>query len=407
MGQPHQPTASWQLVLFIRSLGRSGGATANATAAATTPPAAHYVGSKACATVPRGRSTAAGTKTPMANVVRHADAVPSQSFPDLSTNPVFPFTTQRRRVRLRQHVEAALLHEGRRRLLPAAGAVGRRATRSGGRTSCRQRTDWWTPFYPPRQHAAADRPDVRRLPLGRLRHPDEAGRGVERRLRALPRAGQRRTSRSPTRDNIVNPARMDAVARQRHVHPVPLAGAAAARIRSRASTTTGRSATASGCNLADFWQLEDHTLGADRRSRTSPTARRTRTGCRGTTSAQSLMYRRGVTCFTCHDVHGTDNYAQLRQAGDHALPAIATARRRRTVRTRRRSRRTRITRPAAPAASASRVTCRRSRRSGARRHRPRAHLPVHPAGDDRSTTRCRIRARRATPTRRRRGRWRR
>ena len=25
------------------------------------------------------------------------------------------------------------------------------------------------------------------------------------------------------------------------------------------------------------------------------------------------MYRRGVTCATCHDVHGTGNYAQLRK----------------------------------------------------------------------------------------------
>jgi predicted CXXCH cytochrome family protein len=25
------------------------------------------------------------------------------------------------------------------------------------------------------------------------------------------------------------------------------------------------------------------------------------------------MYRRGVTCFDCHDTHGTENYAQLRK----------------------------------------------------------------------------------------------
>jgi predicted CXXCH cytochrome family protein len=32
----------------------------------------------------------------------------------------------------------------------------------------------------------------------------------------------------------------------------------------------------------------------------------------GNDFVQSLMYRRGVTCATCHDVHGTDNVAQLR-----------------------------------------------------------------------------------------------
>ena len=31
---------------------------------------------------------------------------------------------------------------------------------------------------------------------------------------------------------------------------------------------------------------------------------------------QSLMYRRGVTCTSCHDVHGTENYPQLRKPGD-------------------------------------------------------------------------------------------
>ena len=32
----------------------------------------------------------------------------------------------------------------------------------------------------------------------------------------------------------------------------------------------------------------------------------------GNDFVQSLMYNRGVTCFSCHDVHGTDNEAQLR-----------------------------------------------------------------------------------------------
>src|ERR1700746_2958808 len=33
----------------------------------------------------------------------------------------------------------------------------------------------------------------------------------------------------------------------------------------------------------------------------------------GNDFVQSVMYTRGVTCFDCHDVHGTGNYAQLRQ----------------------------------------------------------------------------------------------
>jgi len=33
----------------------------------------------------------------------------------------------------------------------------------------------------------------------------------------------------------------------------------------------------------------------------------------GNDFVQSVMYRRGITCFSCHDVHGTANYAQLRK----------------------------------------------------------------------------------------------
>ena len=33
----------------------------------------------------------------------------------------------------------------------------------------------------------------------------------------------------------------------------------------------------------------------------------------GNDFVQSVMYRRGITCFDCHDVHGTSNYAQLRK----------------------------------------------------------------------------------------------
>jgi predicted CXXCH cytochrome family protein len=33
----------------------------------------------------------------------------------------------------------------------------------------------------------------------------------------------------------------------------------------------------------------------------------------GNDFTQSVMYRRRVTCFDCHDVHGTDNDAQLRK----------------------------------------------------------------------------------------------
>jgi predicted CXXCH cytochrome family protein len=67
-----------------------------------------------------------------------------------------------------------------------------------------------------------------------------------------------------------------------------------------------------GLNLRDFWQLEEHTLGQSSFTHyPDGTAHKNR--MQGNDFVQSVMYRRGVTCFDCHDVHGTGNYAQLRK----------------------------------------------------------------------------------------------
>ena len=111
-----------------------------------------------------------------------------------------------------------------------------------------------------RQHEAADRAALRRLPLGELqrrrRRRSPSGTSAARSATA-PAAS---TSRSPSRANIVNPARLDYVQRQRHLHPVPLAGAAAEESDRRAVLRlAGR--LPSGRNLKDFWKLEEHKLG--------------------------------------------------------------------------------------------------------------------------------------------------
>ena len=82
----------------------------------------------------------------------------------------------------------------------------------------------------------------------------------------------------------------------------------------------------------------------------------------GNDFVQSVMYTRGVTCFSCHDVHGTDNNADLlKPANELCLechgpkspngPHTPTHRAAHASQGR-----------AAPATSASAATCRRSRR---------------------------------------------
>jgi predicted CXXCH cytochrome family protein len=70
-----------------------------------------------------------------------------------------------------------------------------------------------------------------------------------------------------------------------------------------------------GLHLQDFWQLEEHTLGETTFTHfPDGTAHKNR--MQGNDFVQSVMYRRGVTCFSCHDTHGTENYAQLRKPAD-------------------------------------------------------------------------------------------
>ena len=59
-----------------------------------------------------------------------------------------------------------------------------------------------------------------------------------------------------------------------------------------------------GGNLKDFWELEEHKLGETTFTHFADgTAHKNR--MQGNDFVQSVMYTRGVTCFSCHDVHGT------------------------------------------------------------------------------------------------------
>jgi predicted CXXCH cytochrome family protein len=65
-----------------------------------------------------------------------------------------------------------------------------------------------------------------------------------------------------------------------------------------------------GDDLKRYWKLEPHKLGETSFTHfPDGTAHKNR--MQGNDFASSVMYTRGITCFSCHDVHGTENNADL------------------------------------------------------------------------------------------------
>jgi len=67
--------------------------------------------------------------------------------------------------------------------------------------------------------------------------------------------------------------------------------------------------------LRDFWQLEEYKLGETTFTHFADGAAH-KNRMQGNDFVQSLMYTRGVTCFNCHDAHGTDNPGIVREKGN-------------------------------------------------------------------------------------------
>jgi predicted CXXCH cytochrome family protein len=115
--------------------------------------------------------------------------------------------------------------------------------------------------------------------------------------------------RRPSAQTIVNPAKLDFVHAndtciQCHSQGQPLANPIQGKYY---DWPVGFH---QGGDLRDFWKLEEHKLGETTFTHFADgTAHKNR--MQGNDFVQSVMYKRGVTCFSCHDVHGTANNADL------------------------------------------------------------------------------------------------
>src|SRR3984885_9394794 len=299
----------WQLVSFIRHLPEVAAMTPENAAAPVAPDHGRYVGSVACKGC-HEEVYARWSKTRMANVVRDPREHPEVIIPDLSKpDPLLTFTKD----------DVAFVYGSRWKQryfkkvgddyfpLPAQWDVAHKIWR---RYFVANGSDWWAPLYP--------RDNFQR-PTGPLCdgchsvNDDIAKKTVTEWNVGCERChgpGSAHIAK-PVRETVVNPARLDYVPAsdpriqcppQRQPLKNPING----------KYYDWPVGFEMGLNLSDFWKLEDHKLGETTFTNFADgTAHKNR--MQGNDFIDSLMYARGVTCFSCHDPHGSENDAMLRQ----------------------------------------------------------------------------------------------
>jgi predicted CXXCH cytochrome family protein len=304
----------WQLVAFIRNLPRLAQMTpaAAATTVAAPPAHQHYVGSAACQSC-HASVYARWSQTRMANIVRDPSGHPDAFLPDFSKpDPLLTFTKD----------DVALIYGSRWKqryfkkvgddyfVFPAQWDVAHKIWR---RYFVPNGADWWATLYPPdnfQRPTSALCDGCHSVNFDIATHDKtEWNVGCER----CHGPGEAHVAK-PTRDNILDPARFDYVHAsdtciQCHSQGQPLTNPIQGKYY---DWPVGYDV---GKNLKDYWKLEDHKLG-DLTFTHFPDGTAHKNRMQGNDFVNSLMYARGVTCFSCHDPHGSDNVAMVRKPGN-------------------------------------------------------------------------------------------
>ena len=120
--------------------------------------------------------------------------------------------------------------------------------------------------------------------------------------------------KSPSKANIVNASRLD------YVRANDICIQCHSQGRPHQNPVNGRYydwpvSYQPGDKLSDHWELEEHKLGETTFTH-FPDGTGHKNRMQGNDFVQSVMHNRGVKCFNCHDVHGTENPADTIKAGN-------------------------------------------------------------------------------------------